>query len=49
MSTPNLHQLLKAMLDQLLEKLPVQAAGAPKADLAPLLAMGEEALAAGDG
>jgi putative thioredoxin len=40
---------LKSMLDQLLEKLPVQAGGTPKADLAPLLAMGEEALAGGDG
>lgn len=39
---------LKAMLDQLLEKLPVQA-GPPAADLAPLIAMGEEALAGGDG
>ncbi|WP_054945444.1 MULTISPECIES: thioredoxin [Novosphingobium] len=41
---------LKATLDQLLEKLPVEAGGAgPQADLAPLLAMGEEALAGGDG
>ncbi|HUD30820.1 MAG TPA: tetratricopeptide repeat protein [Novosphingobium sp.] len=41
---------LKAMLDQLLEKLPVQPAGAePQVDLVPLIAMGEEALAAGDG
>lgn len=40
---------LKAMLDQLLAKLPVQAGDAPGADLAPLLAMGEEALAGGDG
>ncbi|MEJ2457632.1 MAG: tetratricopeptide repeat protein [Novosphingobium sp.] len=41
---------LKQMLDQLLEKLPVQPEGAaPKQDLVPLIAMGEEALAAGDG
>ncbi|WP_159977337.1 MULTISPECIES: tetratricopeptide repeat protein [unclassified Novosphingobium] len=41
---------LKTMLDQLLEKLPVQPAGAePKVDLAPLIAMAEEALADGDG
>jgi putative thioredoxin len=38
---------LKAMLDQLLAKLPLQpSAAAP--DLAPLLAMGDEALAGGD-
>ena len=40
---------LKSMLDQLLAKLPIQAGGEPEADLAPLLAMGEEALAGGDG
>ncbi|HKT86390.1 MAG TPA: tetratricopeptide repeat protein [Novosphingobium sp.] len=40
---------LRSMLDQLLAKLPVQPEGEPKADLAPLLAMGEEALAGGDG
>ncbi|MGN6358187.1 MAG: tetratricopeptide repeat protein [Novosphingobium sp.] len=40
---------LKATLDQLLEKLPIQAGGAPAADLAPLLAMGEEVLEGGDG
>jgi putative thioredoxin len=41
---------LKTMLDQLLAKLPVQPAGAePEVDLVPLIAMGEEALAAGDG
>lgn len=39
---------LKAVLDQLLEKLPVQA-GEPEADLTPLLTMGEEVLAEGDG
>lgn len=40
---------LTSMLDQLLAKLPIQPAGAaPEADLAPLLAMGEEALAGGD-
>jgi putative thioredoxin len=40
---------LKATLDQLLEKLPIQAGDAPAQDLAPLLAMGEEVLASGDG
>jgi putative thioredoxin len=41
---------LKAMLDQLLAKLPVQAGdAAPQQDLAPLLAMGEEVLSGGDG
>ena len=42
---------LKALLDQLLAKLPIEpGAGAdPAADLAPLVAMGEEVLAEGDG
>jgi putative thioredoxin len=41
---------LKGMLDQLLAKLPVQPAGAePQQDIAPLIAMGEEALAENDG
>ncbi len=41
---------LKATLDQLLAKLPVQPAGAaPAADIEPLLAMGEDVLAGGDG
>jgi len=41
---------LKSVLDQLLAKLPVQAEGEEAApDIAPLLAMGEEVLAAGDG
>jgi putative thioredoxin len=41
---------LKQMLDQLLAKLPVQADGAaPQQDVAPLLTMGEEVLAGGDG
>ncbi len=40
---------LRAVLDQLLAKLPVQPGGAaPAQDLAPLLAMGEEVLAAGE-
>ena len=40
---------LKQMLDQLLAQLPVQAgAGDPAQDIAPLIAMGEEVLAAGD-
>lgn len=41
---------LKSMLDQLLAKLPVQPAGTePVQDIAPLLAMGEDVLASGDG
>jgi putative thioredoxin len=40
---------LRGVLDQLLAKLPVQAGGEPEPDLAPLLAMGEEVLASGDG
>jgi putative thioredoxin len=40
---------LKGLLDQLLAKLPIQAGDAPAPDLAPLLAMGEEVLATGDG
>ncbi|MAC59811.1 MAG: co-chaperone YbbN [Novosphingobium sp.] len=41
---------LKQTIDQLLEKLPVQPGGeAAKPDIAPLIAMGEEALAAEDG
>ena len=41
---------LKAMLDQLLAKLPVQPGGAePVQDIVPLLAMGDEVLAGGDG
>jgi putative thioredoxin len=41
---------LKTMLDQLLAKLPIQPGGAaPQQDIAPLLAMGEEVLADGDG
>jgi putative thioredoxin len=41
---------LKAVLDQLLEKLPIQADGSsPEQDVAPLLAMGEEVLESGDG
>ena len=39
---------LKAILDQLLEKLPIQPGGAAAQDIAPLLAMGEEVLAGGD-
>jgi len=40
---------LKAMLDQLLAKLPIQPGGAEAAqDVAPLIAMGEEVLASGD-
>ena len=40
---------IKALLDQLLAKLPIKADGEPAADVAPLLAMGEEVLADGDG
>lgn len=40
---------LKTMLDQLLTQLPVQGGGAAAQDIAPLLAMGEAALADGDG
>ena len=40
---------LKAMLDQLLEKLPFTAGAGAAPDIAPLLAMGDEVLAAGDG
>lgn len=39
---------LTGALDQLLEKLPVGGGAEPKQDLAPLLAMGEDALAGGD-
>ena len=39
---------LSAMLDQLLEKLPVGGGAEPPQDIAPLLAMGEEILAEGD-
>ncbi len=40
---------LKALLDQLLEKLPIQPGGEAAQDVTPLIAMGEEVLAAGDG
>ncbi|MEJ5977440.1 tetratricopeptide repeat protein [Novosphingobium sp. PS1R-30] len=40
---------LQGMLDQLLAKLPIQPGGEAAPDLAPLLAMGEEVLAEGDG
>ncbi len=40
---------LKGALDQLLAKLPITPGGEPAQDIAPLLAMGEEALASGDG
>ena len=39
---------LKAQIDALLAKLPIQAGAAPVQDIAPLLAMGEDVLAAGD-
>jgi len=40
---------LKSVLDQLLAKLPIQPGGEAQTDIAPLLAMGEEVLASGDG
>ncbi|WP_225009798.1 tetratricopeptide repeat protein [Novosphingobium percolationis] len=40
---------LKQYLDQILAQLPVQAGDEPAQDIAPLLAMGEEVLADGDG
>ena len=40
---------IKAILDQLLAKLPIQPGGEAAPDVAPLLAMGEEILADGDG
>jgi putative thioredoxin len=40
---------LKAVLDQLLAKLPIQPGGEAAPDIEPLLAMGEEILAEGDG
>ena len=40
---------LKAMLDQVLAKLPIQPGGNPEQDIAPLIEMGEEVLEAGDG
>ena len=39
---------IKALLDQLLAKLPIQPGGAPAQDIAPLLAMGEEVLGGGE-
>ena len=39
---------LKAQLDELLAKLPVQAGAAPAEDITPLLAMGEEVLGQGE-
>jgi len=42
---------LRGVLDQLLEKLPIEASagGGPAQDVAPLLAMGEDVLASADG
>ena len=44
---------MKQMLDQILAQLPIQsgdeAGGQPEQDIAPLIAMGEEVLAGGDG
>ena len=40
---------LKQVLDQILAQLPIEAGDEPAPDLAPLLAMGEDALAGGDG
>ena len=50
LTNPRSESQLKAMLDQLLEKLPIQpGGGAPQQDIAPLIAMGEDVLASGDG
>lgn len=40
---------LKQYLDQILSQIPVQAGDEPAQDIAPLLAMGEDVLAEGDG
>ncbi len=40
---------LKAMIDQILAQIPIEADGEAAPDLAPLLALGEDSLAAGDG
>jgi putative thioredoxin len=40
---------LRAVLDQLLAKLPIQPGGEPQQDVGPLIAMGEDILAGGDG
>jgi putative thioredoxin len=40
---------MRQMLDQLLAKLPIESGAPPAQDIAPLLAMGEEVLAANDG
>jgi putative thioredoxin len=40
---------LKAVLDELLAKLPIDGAGEAAEDIAPLLEMGEQVLAGGDG
>ena len=40
---------LRQIFDQLLEKLPVEAGGGAGQDIAPLIAMGEQVLAEGDG
>src|SRR3954471_2422095 len=39
---------LKSYLDQILAQIPVQGGGEPAQDVAPLIAMGEEVLEAGD-
>lgn len=39
---------LKQVIDQLLAQLPIQPGGEPQQDVAPLIAMGEEVLGAGD-
>ncbi len=39
---------LKAMIDQILTQIPIEAGAAPAQDLAPLLAMGEDMLATGE-
>ncbi|VVT01215.1 Thioredoxin [Sphingomonas aurantiaca] len=50
MTSARTESQLRVMLDQLLKQLPIEAEPAdPAADVEPLIAIGEEALAAGDG
>ncbi|KQN08323.1 tetratricopeptide repeat protein [Sphingomonas aurantiaca] len=50
MTSARTESQLRVMLDQLLKQLPIEAGPAdPAADVEPLIAIGEEALAAGDG
>ena len=50
MTSARTDSALRVMLDQLLKQLPIEsAAGQAQAEIEPLIAMGEEILAAGDG